>query len=134
MLRAKAPAQGKLRELRVLLVEDSWLLADLLAVRLEEEGAFVQGPFSKACDAIAHLQDNTIDIALVDMVLKDSCADGLIDWLIERGVPYAIMTGYQALPTNAGSAAIAVLQKPLDLKVLVTLLSKFTGSTRTGAA
>jgi DNA-binding NtrC family response regulator len=119
-----ALGRGRLRRLYALVAEDSWMIADTLAVMLEEEGACVLGPFDKAADAIACVREHQIDIAIVDLALSDAFADGLVEELAARAIPHVIVTGYDALPTNADSRAIAVLRKPLDMKALVDLLSQ----------
>lgn len=115
-------SSGKLRGLRVLIVEDSWLIADTLSVLLEEEGVAVVGPCPTNEAAVIALQQGTVDFALVDLALGDAFADQVVDDLIARNIPYAIITGYGALPTNADARAVKVLRKPIDRKALVELL------------
>ena len=117
--------RGRLLEMRVLIAEDSWLFADTLAVLLEEEGAHILGPFGTVCQAMDCLSGEDVDFALVDLNLGDAFADRLVDSLVARQVPYAIVTGYQALPTTADRAAVAMLRKPCDTKQLIDLLSQF---------
>ena len=111
--------------MRVLIAEDSWIVADTLAVRLEEEGAHVQGPFGKAKDAINYIRANQSHFALVDMSLQDSFADELVEALSARGVPYAIVTGFRSLPSNAEADSVAVFRKPVDASELIALLTKY---------
>lgn len=117
--------RGRLLALRVLIAEDSWLFADTLAVLLEEEGAHVLGPFGTVAKALACLDNEAVDFAIVDLSLGDGFADRLVDNLVTRRVPHAIVTGYQALPTDADRAAVAMLRKPCDTGELIDLLSRF---------
>ena len=117
--------RGRLLALRVLIAEDSWLFADTLAVLLEEEGAQVLGPFGTVAKALACLDNEAVDFAIVDLSLGDAFADRLVDNLVARRVPHAIVTGYQALPTDADRAAVAMLRKPCDTGELIDLLSRF---------
>lgn len=119
---------GRLAGLRVLIVEDSWLIADTLAVVLESEGARVVGPAAAGGRAISLLRQEIVDIALVDMSLSDGFADGVIEELDSRLVPYFIVTGFGALPTNADAFAIAVVRKPEDAVTIVELISNFVTS------
>ena len=112
---------GKLSGLRVLVAEDEWIHADVLCVILEEEGATVLGPCSTASKAIDVLSNEKVD--LVDMGLADVFADDLVAEITARSVPYAIITGYSALPTNADADAIGVLHKPFSSKALIDLLT-----------
>ena len=116
---------GRLASLRVLIVEDSWLIADTLAVVLESEGARVVGPAAAGAKAISLLRQEIVDIALVDMSLSDGFADGVIDELDARFIPYFIVTGFGALPTNADARAISVVRKPFDSATLVEMIRNF---------
>lgn len=115
-------ARGRLVGLRVLIAEDLWVIADNLSVLLEEEGARVVGPAASNRHAIDLLRGESVDFALVDMNLKDAFADELTQKLIQRSIPYAIVTAYEALPTNADEGAVKVLKKPIDRNELVALL------------
>jgi ActR/RegA family two-component response regulator len=115
---------GRLREIRVLIAEDEYLVADPLAVRLEEEGARIVGPFAKAAEALACIRTEEIDFAIVDMGLDDNFADELIEHLVAQNIGHVIISGYDALPTNAGDSAIARFQKPIDTESLIILLGK----------
>jgi DNA-binding NtrC family response regulator len=116
---------GCLSGMNILIAEDDWLLADTLAVLLEERGARVIGPTPSASVAINLVVRSKVDFALVDMNLQDSFSDALVDTLQARGVPFAILTAYRALPTNCGEHAVATLHKPVDQSKLFELLQRF---------
>jgi DNA-binding NtrC family response regulator len=113
--------------MRIMIAEDDWLLADTLAVLLEERGARVIGPVPATSSAIRLLDRSEVDFALVDMNLKDCFSDALIERLKARRIPFAILTAYQALPTNAGDSAIVTLHKPVDHRQLFELLIQYSG-------
>jgi DNA-binding response OmpR family regulator len=115
---------GSLQGMNILIAEDDWLLADTLAVLLEEQGARIIGPSPETRRAAALLESAQIDFALVDMNLRDGFSDELIDKLRDRQIPFAIVTAYHSLPTNAGEHAVMTLHKPLDHRVLFNLLQK----------
>lgn len=120
-----------LRGMRILIAEDDWLLADTLAVLLEERGAHIVGPVPATSSAIRLLDKSEVDFALVDMNLKDSFSDPLIDRLKSRDIPFVIITAYEALPTDAGNYAVVTLHKPVDHGKLFNLLVQHAGrSTR----
>jgi len=122
--------RGCLGGMRILIGEDEWLIADTLAVLLEEEGARVIGPCPTTQDAIRALNDGPIDFAIVDMNLKDSFSDPLVDRLVQLDVPFAILTGYTYLPTNVDDHAVGVLHKPADYKALIGLVSTYSAGSR----
>ena len=120
--------RGRLLGMSVLIAEDSWLFADTLAVLLEEEGAHVLGPFGTVAKAMTCLLTESVDFAVVDLNLGDTFADRLVDKLVEQDVPYAIVTGYHALPTNADHGAVATLSKPCNTKELIDLICRTVAS------
>jgi ActR/RegA family two-component response regulator len=122
--------RGCLRGMKILIAEDEWLLADTLAVLVEEEGARVIGPCPTTQDAIRMLSDGPIDFAIVDMNLKDSFSDPLVERLVQMDVPFAIVTGYINLPTNADDRAVWVLHKPADYTALIGLVSTYSAGSR----
>lgn len=117
---------GKLSGLRILIAEDSWIHADTLSVILEGEGASVVGPCSTAADAIDRVRREPMDFALLDMNLGGVSADDLAAALFERSIPYAIVTAYRTLPSNADAEAFGVLHKPINAKAIVDLLSRWS--------
>lgn len=117
--------RGRLLGLRVLIAEDSWLIADTLSVLLEEEGARVVGPSASSEGALQLLEEEDANFALVDMSLSDTFADRIIEKLVDRSIPFAIITGYGALPTNVDAPAVRVFRKPVDRKLLIDLLSGY---------
>jgi hypothetical protein len=62
------------------------------------------------------------------MNLKDGFADPLIDELIARNISYAIITAYEALPTDADRAALARMTKPLDKAEIAAVICRFAAS------
>ncbi len=120
---------GELFGLRVLVAEDQWLLADTLAVLLEEEGATVIGPCPTTISAMKRIGTEPVDFALVDMGLKDSFSDPLIVKLEAQRIPYAVITGFEFLPTNAHEGAIELIKKPIKRDVLIKLLRPFARRT-----
>jgi len=110
----------------VLIVEDSWNVAQSLKGIVERTGARAVGPVPSVREALDLLATQSVTLALVDMNLKDSFADPLVDELITRGIPYAIITAYEALPSNADRAAIARMTKPLDHDGIAALVRRYS--------
>jgi CheY-like chemotaxis protein len=114
-----------LKGLRVLVVEDSWHVANALKSLLEELGIDVVGPAASLQDAErllgAQEPPSAIRVAIVDINLKGEMAYGLIDTLHDRGVPVVVISGY-AVPQVAQAKVAAVLQKPFSAKSLLAVL------------
>lgn len=78
---------------RVLLAEDSTLIAMDIEAILVNYGCEVVGPFASVGEAVSALDRERIDVAVIDFLLTDGNAEPLARVLDDRGVPYAICTG-----------------------------------------
>jgi DNA-binding NtrC family response regulator len=103
-------ASSSLRGLRVLLVEDSWTVANAMRCLLEDVGMVIAGVAASAADAERVVSERTPELAVVDVNLQGSMAFGLIDALHDRGVHVVVVSGYASFSTPIRAAAI--LQKP----------------------
>jgi DNA-binding NtrC family response regulator len=118
-------APTSLLRLRVLVVEDSWNVANALKAILEKAGATVLGPVPSVDAALAFIRSEPVSVALVDMNLQESFADDVITELVKRRIPFVIVTAYETLPTNADQFAAGVIRKPVIDAELIGLLSRF---------
>jgi DNA-binding NtrC family response regulator len=120
------PSTGaSLRGLRVLVIEDCWNVAHTIKSILEKAGARVLGPVPSAAQAIGIIEREAVSLALIDMNLRGSFADEVVDELAARGIPHAIVTGYETLPTDADRSAAVVLRKPVDASELIGFVSRY---------
>jgi len=130
---ARGSSEAKASDLegvRVLVVEDSWLLGINLKSLLRALGAEVIGPVATAADAEHLISGLTPDVALVDFNLRaGELAHGLIDRLHDRGVRIVVISGYADIPMVTGKVA-ATLQKPIDEDQLLAALRPTTKTAR----
>jgi CheY-like chemotaxis protein len=124
------PANAELRDLQVLVVEDSWHVANALKGLLEELGVKVTGPAATPGEAERLLAMRKPQVAIVDINLKGEMAYGLIDLLNEHGVRVVVISGY-AIPQVAQSKVAAVLQKPFSAKALLAILRQASAGSGT---
>ena len=110
---------------RVLVVEDEMLIGMLLEDMLTDLGHEVAAIVPRLKDALAAVERETYDLAVLDVHLHGESAFPVADALIAKGVPFVFATGYgeRGLPENYRGRP--VLQKPFakdDLeRVLKTL-------------
>lgn len=109
---------------RVLVVEDemivSWLLEDMLA----DLGCVVVGPAARVNQALAMLDAEDIDAAVLDVNLDGQKSFPVADALAARGVPFAFLTGYQKDSMPNEYRNFLSLQKPFAQTKLVDTLAK----------
>ena len=86
-----------IRGKRVLVVEDEFLIAEDLTFQLQELGAEVLGPAATVEQALAILHSRiAVDGATLDVNLGQEKSFPVAEALIERHVPFVILTGYDA--------------------------------------
>ena len=106
--------------LRVLLVEDEMLVCMDIEDMLEEFGCEVVGPAARVAQALAIVDEERIDIALLDVNLGREKSYPIADRLTEKGTPFLLSTGYAEVePPYDGCLR---LQKPFSRKRLAELL------------
>lgn len=104
---------------RILVVEDEFLLADLLAEELEHAGAEVIGPASTIEEATSLIESaGRIDGALLDVNLGGRMAFGIADMLRNGDIMFAFTTGYDPGTLPERFADVPRLCKPLHVSRL----------------
>jgi CheY-like chemotaxis protein len=109
---------------RALLVEDEMLVAWLLADMLADLGCAVVGPASSVNQALAMIDAEAIDVAVLDVNLNGQMSYPIADVLIARGVPFAFSTGYDKDTLLDGYRTSPMLQKPFHRSELSDTLAK----------
>jgi CheY-like chemotaxis protein len=110
---------------RVLVVEDDALIADLIQAYLEELGHAVVGPANTLAEAIAMIEREPVDCAILDVSLGREESFPAADALAQRNVPFAFATGYGQSAVPDRFMAKPVLRKPFlfdDIKDLSSSL------------
>jgi DNA-binding NtrC family response regulator len=108
---------GKLDGRRVLVVEDEPLLAIDYCKELSGEGAEIVGPFNRAAQALACLELEAVDVAVVDYALADQNSASLQSALEQRGIPFVVVTGYPRVLVRRDEEQ-NVLAKPVSPELL----------------
>ena len=83
-----------LRGLRVLVVEDNFLVAQQVRDLLEECGCETVGPVPRVSSALRLVEEGELDGALLDINLGGEYSFSVAALLRERGVPFVFLTGY----------------------------------------
>lgn len=78
--------------LRVLVVEDSKFLAELIEDMLTEAGAIVVGPASSVGAALDELRRQSVDLVCLDIMLGPELSFTIADALTARRIPFVFVT------------------------------------------
>ncbi|ARP93821.1 response regulator [Bordetella genomosp. 13] len=114
-----------LRDRRILIVEDEYLIAEYLQSELEDAGAVVAGMAANIDDALRLLENNpTLDAAILDVNLGGEMVFPLADQLLERGVPFIFTTGYDASSIPARYATAVRCEKPYNTEAMLNAIRR----------
>ena len=121
---------ASLEGVKVLLIEDTWIIASAMKSMVELLGAVVIGPVASVAEAGKAAEVEAVDVALVDLNLKGEMAYDVIRRLKDRSVPVIIVTGYEVPPELMDDAAV-VLKKPIRAEDLLANLRRLAAEART---
>ncbi|WP_133499168.1 response regulator [Cognatilysobacter terrigena] len=103
--------------LRLLLVEDEYVLAIGLADALGDLGAVVVGPVTTVEDALALVERvPEIDAAVLDVNLGHQVVYPVADALLARGIPFLFATANEPSKLPERFARVPVCRKPFDVR------------------
>lgn len=96
--------------MRILVVEDDYLLAQSLCLEIDAHGDEVIGPFSAVPDALDHLEQ--AQAAILDVELRGRTSFTLADRLERWQVPFVFLTGHDKEVVPPRFARSCVFTKP----------------------
>ena len=114
-------ARERLSGKRLLVVEDEYVIASDLAYTIEAAGATVIGPAGTVEDALALLDSDRIDGAVLDVNLHQKRVYPVADALAARRIPFVFATGYDAADMPPAYAGVPRYEKPVNKDQLVRL-------------
>ena len=112
---------ASLEGVRVLLVEDEYLVASLIEEMLEIAGCIVTGPIPRLAQAVDAADRETCDAAVLDVNLAGERIYPVADILSRRNIPFVFVTGYGVLPSEYADRPR--LCKPFKMADLLDTLS-----------
>jgi CheY-like chemotaxis protein len=116
--------------LRVLVVEDMFLVAMDLSDLLADSGCEVIGPAATVKQALEKIEGVELDGALLDVNLDGERSFPVAELLSARGIPFIFLTGYDSSTVFPDEFQHAPrLAKPLDSMMLASALAVHFGRT-----
>jgi CheY-like chemotaxis protein len=97
---------------RILVVEDEMLIAMMIEDMLDEIGCQLVGTVSRPAEALAAIEAQAVDAAILDVNLDGVESYGIAAALQARGIPFVFSTGYQVSKVMEGYGDRPVLRKP----------------------
>lgn len=100
--------------LRVIVVEDDFLLAETLADSLAALGYQVVGQAASVLQALQSIESVSCDFAIVDLYLKGELALPILDKLRDRQIAFLLATGASVEDIPARHSRAPRVLKPYD--------------------
>ncbi len=114
--------------MRVLLVEDNYLIGKGVARMLAQLGCDVVGPLATAADALAALEAEHVDAAILDFSLRGTTSEPVASALRASHRPFAVLTGHGRQSTFPPVFdGCPQLLKPVSVESLQEALDEFLG-------
>jgi two-component SAPR family response regulator len=114
-----------MRDARVLVVEDEFLVAADLEDTLTALGYQVLGPFPTLAEALSWLDSDKPDAAVLDVNIRGELIFPVAERLTELGVPFVFCTGYADIGVIPDTLEpVATLSKPCTPATLARALGE----------
>lgn len=107
---------------KILVVEDEALVAFALEIELSDSGHTVVGPTTRVTDALNILGNQSVDGAILDVMLGREEVFPVADRLVEMGVPFLFHSGHLDIEKLDGRYDAPVHTKPCMPEVLIESL------------
>jgi CheY-like chemotaxis protein len=120
------PNSGSLVGCRILLIEDDYLVGQVIIELLQDEGAEVLGPVGAVDEAVAFVADQAtkFDRVVLDLNLHGIKSYPVADVLARHGIPFIFMTGYGKDALDEGYRDYPHCIKPVTRAALLTALAR----------
>jgi DNA-binding NtrC family response regulator len=119
---------------RVLIVEDNFVVAAGFSNVMVEHGGTVVGPVGSVDAALKIIREQTLDGVLLDAQLSDGNCAQVAAALIERHIPFVVVTGHQRSMLPNGLRRAPFLGKPTGTEELLEVARKTFGPASASAS
>ena len=123
-----SPQAAGLQGLRILIVEDNPYIAIALEEMLSEHGLVIAGVAGALDDALLLAASASLDIALLDVNIRDRKIDPVAEALTARGKPFVFTTGCGRAGLPEAFLDRPVVEKPFYIEEILETLQNALNS------
>ncbi len=113
----------KLAGVRILVVEDEFLVASLIQDILENAGCIVLGPVPRLAEAVDAAEIDTCEVAVLDVNLAGKRVFPVAEVLSRRHIPFIFVTGYGTASLPQEHRGRPTIRKPFRNEELLNAVS-----------
>ncbi len=114
-----------LNGIRLLIVEEDPLIALHIETTLEDAGAVIAGSARTVAQALAVIDETSMDAAVLDYRLETETSARVVDRLTALGVPFLFHTSSGSTP-SANYPGITIVDKPSRPTQLIAAIKTLT--------
>lgn len=108
--------------IRVLIVEDEFLLAVMLEEILTDQECVIVGSYARVPEALVPAAEEQIDLAILDVNVAGEKVFPVAEMLDGRGIPFILLTGYGDIAVPADRPHWQAYSKPYKAGLLIDAL------------
>ena len=112
---------------RVLIVEDEAMIAGWIESILRKGGWSIVGPIATLERALATIERERFDAALLDIRINGHDAYAVADVLMKRRIPFIFVSGFTRKQMPAAYRHCAYIAKPFTPDAMLALLDEIVG-------
>lgn len=106
---------NNLNGLRILVVEDDMMIAMFIEDVLQDMGCVVVGPVGRLDLALQLAADEDLDAGILDVTIRGGAVFPVAEQLRDRGIPFALASGYGDWALPASLQGQSRLMKPFTV-------------------
>lgn len=114
--------------MNILVVDDEPLIAMDIAAILREAGGHDVSLAASVAKALELLSQQSFDAAVLDMNLRGETSAPIAEACTGAGIPFLILSGYNATQFAKNFDGVPVLAKPCKPAALVSAVHRLTGA------
>jgi DNA-binding response OmpR family regulator len=111
----------------ILLVEDEFLIALDVQMRIQEAGYKVLDPVASVEEAMSALDTSAVCAAILDMNIRGSTSFPIAERLQAEGIPFIFLSGNDTYQLQDKFSGRQVLTKPIDYGNLMDQVKEMCG-------
>lgn len=113
---------------RILILEEQPAIGQLVVDMLDAMNGRVVGPAERLPEALALLNENEVDAAILDVKIEGQPSSPVADELIRRGIPFAFASSNPAEELVRGYPGVPLITKPFSSEHLEQVLEGLLAS------